>query len=172
MPLEDLARDPDLWRLVRHLVETDGVTAALGRWLGYAPRLRLLARSEGPVALSLRPLLHTQGAERAQDRRIQFLTCQDEVVMDARAVVVTNRLPLEARDCLRTTDTSLGTVLAGLRPRRHTLHWDALPGAGTDRAAVLEVTARLDLCATPVAWVNETFQLVALASRGRTGGGR
>ena len=82
--------------------------------------------------------------------------------MEARAAVALQRLPLEARRLLRTTDTPIGAVLGRLLPRRNTLHWNVMADPDDPEAELLVVRARVDAHGVPLACVEEHFHLATL----------
>lgn len=145
-------------RLIRLLRDTDSATRTLAAWTGGPIHLDLVDRRDDRLEKCEFADLDLWRPEPVQRRHVRLRDSRDRQLSEASATVVLGRIPYHTARSLRDGDVPLGTLLAPLHPRRHTISVvrsddsEEMP-----ERPLFDITARLDVGGRPVAFVRERY---------------
>lgn len=146
----------DSERLIRLLRASDSATRTLAAWTGGPVLLEVVNRHDDRLSSTEFADLDLWRPEPVQRREIRLLDNRNRVLSEATATVVLGRVPYRTALALRDGDLPLGILLAPLHPKRHTL--SVVRGSGDQPDSPLfDITARLDVGGSPVAFVRERY---------------
>jgi chorismate-pyruvate lyase len=154
----DAHKGRDLNRLINLLRDSDSATRTLAAWVGHPVHLEVLSRCNDQLVDAELDDLDIWHHEPVQRRKVRLLSGCNLLLSEATATVVLGRVPGDTALALQESNVPLGTALAPLRVRRHTLRVVRRERASCWHADMLfSIDARLDLRGRPVAMVHERY---------------